>query len=65
MYLAHATPTSAPSFFYALAHVHQAQAMKGLLLLPSSSSSSSRQQRSLKAPSMEIKQRAELQINYF
>jgi hypothetical protein len=66
MYLAHATPVSAPSSFYALAHVHQAQATKGSFLLPSfSSSSSSRRQKSLKATSMEIKQRVELQINYF
>jgi hypothetical protein len=66
MYLAHATPVSAPFSFFALAHVHQAQAMKGSLPLPSfSSSSSSRQQKNLKAALMEIEQRVELQINCF
>jgi hypothetical protein len=66
MYLAHAAPVSAPSSFFALAHIHLAQALRGLLPPFSfSSSSSSRQQKNLKATSMEIEQRVELQINYF
>jgi hypothetical protein len=66
MYLAHATPASAPSFFSVLAHMHQAQALKGLLP-PFSlfSSSSSRSISLLMAPSMEIKQSTQLQINCF
>jgi hypothetical protein len=66
MYLAHATPVSAPFFFFALDHIHQAQVLRGPLPPFSfSSSSSSRQQKSLKATSMEIKQRVELQIDCF
>jgi hypothetical protein len=66
MYLAHATSVSVPFSFFALAHIHQAQVLRGLLPPFSfSSSSSSRQQKSLKATSMEIKQSTQLQINCF
>jgi hypothetical protein len=66
MYLAPVDSPSAPFFSYALAHVCQAQAMENLLPPFSfSSSSSSRQQKNLKASSMEIEQRVELQTNYF
>jgi hypothetical protein len=55
MYLVHAAHVSAPSFFFALVHVRQAQVLRGLLPPFSfSSSSSSRQQKNSKAASMEI-----------
>jgi hypothetical protein len=66
MHLVLATSVFAPFFSYALAHMRQAQALRGLLHIPSFFSSSfSRQPRLLKAPSMEIKQNTQLQINYF
>jgi hypothetical protein len=64
MHLVLAISPSALFFFYALAYVCRAQAEKNSTLLPSfSSSSSSRQPKLWKAPSMEIEQRAEFQVD--
>jgi hypothetical protein len=66
MHLAPVSSPSAPSFFSTSVYIGQAQTQQERSLLPSLFfSSSSRQLKKTNAPSMEIEQRAVLQVNFF